>query len=240
MTSTRFLRVGPLLIAAALVGCNKGPTAPSPAAGPPNPARPANPAVAHTLAGTISETGSGPIGGVSVTTDRGKAAITDEHGRYRIEGLSGPVNVTLQKLGYEPGSSAATLDRDQVVDGALQRAILIRPGESAEVTVFRDDDEHDLAYALCPGPCKKIRSSGPGGTIISIRARARDESRSVCLLVDGGPPHHAMPTCSAAEVTLTTTLFFNGGHFEFYVTFGDGYREGIQSVEVSVILGTKP
>ena len=113
------------------------------------------------------------------------------------------------------------------------------PGENTEVTVFRDDDEHDLAYAFCPGPCKKIRTTGPGGTEISIRVRARDESRRVCLLVDGGPPYHVMPTCSAAEVIATTTLFY-AGEFQFYVSFGDGYHEGSQSVEVSVTLATKP
>ena len=62
----------------------------------------------------------------------------------------------------------------------------------------------------------------------------------MCLLVDGGPPHHAMPTCSAAQVIATTTLFYAGGEFQFYVSFGDGYREGTQNVEVSVTLATKP
>ena len=239
MADTHLLRIGVLLIAGALAGCNKGPTAPAAVTGPVNPGG-SNAVITYALSGTISETGGGSIGGVYLTTDRGKSATTDEHGQYRIEGLSGHVSVRLQKPGFEPGWTGAILDRDQVANGAIQREIHIGPDQSMEVTVFRDDDEHDLAYALCPGPCKKIRSAGPGGTLISIRARARDESRRVCLLVDGGPPHHAMPTCSAAEVTATTTLFFNGGEFQFYVSFADGYREGAQSVEVSVMLGTKP
>ena len=227
MTSTLFLRIGPLLVAGALASCDKAPTSPTPV-------------VTHILSGTISETGGGPIGGVSLTTDRGKAATTDEHGEYRIDGLAGVVNVRFGKLGYESGQSGALLDRDQVVNGVIQRAIQLAPGETTEITVFRDDDDYDLAYARCPGPCKKIRVTGPGGTVISIRARARDASRRVCLLVDGGPPHNAMPTCSAAEVTATTTLFYGGGEFQIYVSFADGYREGTQSVEVSVTLGTKP
>ena len=237
MNNTLFLSIGPLLIAGALAGCNKGPTAPSSDANPLNPARPA---VTYTLSGKISESGAGPLGGVSLTTDRGKVAITDERGQYRIEGLSGFVSMTLEKPGYESGRSAALLGGDQVVNGAIQRAIHIAPGERTEVTVFRDDDDYDLAYAWCPGPCKKIQSTGPGGTVISIRTRARDEGRIVCLLVDGGPPHDAMPRCSAAEVTATTTLFYGGGDFQIYVSFGDGYREGTQNMEVSLTLGTKP
>jgi hypothetical protein len=234
MTDTFFVRMAPLLVVGVLTGCD-GPTAPTSVAGP------TTPAGTHTLAGTISETGAGPIGGVSLTTDRGKSAVTDEHGQYRIEGLSGHVGVALEKPGYEPYFGfGAIMDRDRVVDGAIQRTIQIAPGERTEITVFRDDHDYDLAYAWCPGPCKKIRTAGPGGTVISIRARARDESRSVCLLVDGGPPHFAMPNCRAAEVTATTTLFDAGGEFQIYVSFGDGYREGTQSVEVSVTLGTQP
>ena len=45
--------------------------------------------------------------------------------------------------------------------------------------------------------------------------------------------------CSAAELTATTTLFY-AGEFQIYVSFGDGYREGSQSVVVSVTLGTQP
>ena len=226
MTNTRFLRIGPLLIAGALAGCNNGPTSPASVA-------------THTLSGTISEAGAGPIGGVSLTTDRGKAAITDEHGQYRIDGLSGLVNLTFTKSGYESEQSAAILDRDQVVNGTIRRVIHIAPGEITEVTVFRDDPDYDLAYAWCPGPCKKIQVTGPGGTAIFIRARARDKSRQVCLLVDGGPPYRAMPTCSTAEVNATTSLL-KDAEFQIYVSFGDGYREGTQSVEVSVMLGTKP
>ena len=166
--------------------------------------------------------------------------MTDEHGQYRIEGLSGHVSVTLEKPGYEPSFGfGAIMDRDRVVDGAIQRTIRMAPGERTEITVFRDDPDYDLAYAACSAPCKRIRTAGPGGTVISIRARARGESRSVCLLVDGGPPHFANPTCSATEVTATTTLYA-AGEFQFYVRFGDGYREEIQSVEISVKLGTQP
>ena len=227
--------MAPLLLVVALSSCSNGPTAPSPAAGT------ANPPGTHKLSGTISETGGGAVGGVSLTTDRGKTAITDEHGQYRIDGLSGHVSVTLEKPGYEPSFGfGAIVDRDRVVDGAIQRTIQMAPGESTEITVFRDDPDYDLAYAACSAPCKMIRTAGPGGIVISIRARARDESRSVCLLVDGGPPHFANPTCSAAEVTATTTLFHGGGEFQFYLKFGDGYREGTQSVDVSVTLGTQP
>ena len=176
-----------------------------------------------------------------MTTDRGTTAITDENGQYRIDGLSGHVSMTVRKPGYETAFGlGAIMDRDQVADLAVQRTIRIAPGERAEITVFSDDPDYDLAYALCSGPCKMIRTVGPGGTLISIRARARDETRSVCLLIDGGPPHFANPTCSAREVTATTTLFYDGGDLQFYVKFGDGYREGTQSVEVSVTLGTQP
>ena len=176
-----------------------------------------------------------------MTTDRGTTAITDENGQYRIDGLSGHVSMTVRKPGYETAFGlGAIMDRDQVADLAVQRTIRIAPGERAEITVFSDDPDYDLAYALCSGPCKMIRTAGPGGTLISIRARARDETRSVCLLIDGGPPHFANPTCSATEVTATTTLYYGGGEFQFYVKFGDGYREGSQSVEVSVTLGTQP
>jgi len=234
VTHTFFVRMAPLLLVVVLSSCTNGPTAPSPATGI------ANPPGTHTLSGTISKTGGGAVGGVSLTTDRGKTAITDEHGQYRIDGLSGHVSVTLEKPGYEPSFGfGAIVDRDRVVDGAIQRTIQMAPGESTEITVFGDDPDYDLAYAACSAPCKMIRTAGPGATVISIRARARDESRSVCLLVDGGPPHFANPTCSAAEVTTTTTLFF-GGEFQFYVRFGDGFREGAQSVEVSVTLGAQP
>ena len=66
--------------------------------------------------------------------------ITDEHGQYRIDGLAGVVNVRFEKRGYESGRSGALLDRDQVVNGVIQRAIQLAPGESTEITVFRDDD----------------------------------------------------------------------------------------------------
>ena len=137
MTNTLFLRIGPLLIAGALAGCNKGPTSPTPVA-------------TYTLSGTISETGGGPIGGVSVITNRGKAAVTDQDGHYGIEGLSGLVNLTFTKSGYESGRSGALLDRDQVANGLIQRAIQIAPGQSTEITVFRDDHDYDLAVRLVP------------------------------------------------------------------------------------------
>ena len=223
-----------LLIVVVLSSCSNGPTAPSRATGT------TNPPGTHTLSGTISESGGGAVGGVSLTTDRGTSAITDENGQYRIQGLSGQVNVALAKPGYETFRFSAILHRDGVENAVIQRTIGIAPGERAEITVFRDDPDYDLGYAVCSHPCKMIRTAGPGGTLISIRARARDETRSVCLLVDGGPPHIANPTCSATEVTATTTLFHGGGEFQFYVKFGDGYREGTQSVEVSVTLGTQP
>jgi hypothetical protein len=236
MTHMLFGRLATLLTLGVLTACSNAVTAPTPAAGTAN--RPGT----HTLSGTISETGGGAaVAGVSLTTDRGKTAITDQNGQYRIDGLSGQVIVALHKPGYETASGvSATLDRDRVADLAVQRTIRIAPGERTEITVFLDDPDYDLAYAACSAPCKMIRTAGPGGTLISIRARARDESRSVCLLVDGGPPYFANPTCSATEVTATTTQFYAGGEFQFYVKFGDGYREGTQIVEVSVTLGTQP
>ncbi len=179
--------------------------------------------------------------GVILTTDRGQKAVSDRMANIEFEGLSGHVSVKLEKPGYEPFFGfGAIVDRDRVVDGAIQRTIQMAPGDRTEITVFRDDPDYDLAYAACSAPCKMIRTAGPGGTVISIRARALDESRSVCLLVDGGPPHFSNPTCSIAEVTATTTLFFSGGEFQFYVSFAGGYREGSQSVEVSVTTGTQP
>ena len=69
MTNTLLLRIGPLLIAAALAGCNKGPTAPPPVADPANPGG-GNPVVTHTPPARSRKPGGGPIGGVSLTTDR--------------------------------------------------------------------------------------------------------------------------------------------------------------------------
>ena len=228
MTATLFDRMALLLMIGVFTACSDGPTGPT-----------AN--GTHTLSGTISATGGGSLEGVVLTTDRGQKAMTDANGQYRIQGLSGLVNVALGKAGYETYFGfSEVLDRDRIVNAVIQRTIRLAPGERTEITVFRDDPDYDLAYAACSAPCKMIRTVGAGGTAISIRARALDESRSVCLLVDGGPPHFSNPTCSIAEVTATTTLFFSGGEFQFYVTFADGYREGSQSVEVSVTQGTRP
>ena len=230
VTDTLLVRMAFLLIVVVPSSCSNGPTAPSPATAT------ANPPGTHTLSGTISETGGGAVGGVSLTTDRGKTAITDENGQYRIDGLSGHVSVTLRKPGYEPSFGfGAIVDRDRVVDGAIQRTIQMAPGERTEIAVFRDDPDYDLAYAWCSAPCKRIRVSAPG--TISIRARARDENRNVCLLADGGFPDVARTNCNVAEVT--TSLPY-AGELSIFVSFADGYREGAQSVEISVTLATQP
>jgi hypothetical protein len=205
--------------------CSNGPTGPT-----------AN--GTHTLTGTISATGGGALEGVMLTTDRGQKTVTDRNGQYRIPSLAGHVSVALGKEGYETGFLGSVLDRDLIVNAAIQRTIRLAFGERTEITVFRDDPDYDLAYAACSAPCKMIRTAGAGGTGISIRARALDESRNVCLLVDGGPPYLANPTCRLGEVTFTMTLIF-GGEFQFYVRFGDAYQEGSQSVEVSVTDGNK-
>ena len=235
VTYTLFGRVASLLSVVVFSSCSNGPTAPSPATGT------ANPLGTHTLSGTILATGGGAIEGVALTTDRGKNAVTDENGQYRIQGLSGLVNVALGRAGYETSFGFSEfLDRDHIVNAVIQRTIQMAPGDRTEITVFRDDPDYDLAYAVCSAPCKRIRTAGPGGTLISIRARARDEARSVCLLVDGGPPYFSNPTCSTTEVTATAMSLLGGGEFQFYVKFGDGYREGSQGVEVSVTVGTQP
>ena len=93
-----------------------------------------------------------------MTTDRGQKAMTDANGQYRIQGLSGLVNVALGKAGYETYFGfSEVLDRDRIVNAVIQRTIRLAPGERTEITVFRDDPDYDLAYAACSAPCKMIR-----------------------------------------------------------------------------------
>ena len=227
MTPKLFDRLVLLLMVGVFTACSDGPTGPT-----------AN--GTHTLTGTISATGGGAVEGVALTTDRGQKAVTDQNGRYQIQGLAGLVNVALGKAGYETTFGfSEVLDRDRTVDAVIQRTIRMAFGERTEITVFRDDPDYDLAYAACSAPCKMIRTVGGGRTGISVRARALDESRNVCLLVDGGPPFLSNPTCRPGDVTFTMALIF-AGEFQFYVRFADGYREGSQGVEVSVTQETEP
>ena len=214
-------------MAGVFTACSDGPTGPT-----------AN--GRHTLSGTISATGGGALEGVLLTTDRGQKAVTDANGQYRMQGVSGLVTAVLGKAGYETGHlGSEILDRDLIVNAAIQRTIRMAFGERTEITVFRDDPDYDLAYAACSAPCKMIRTAGGVSTGISIRARALDESRNVCLLVDGGPPFLSNPTCRLGDVTFTMAVIFSG-EFQFYVRFADGYRDGSQGVEVSVTPGTQP
>jgi hypothetical protein len=222
-----FDRMALLLMVGLFTACSGGPTGPT-----------AN--GTHTLTGTISATGGGALEGVVLTTDRGQKAVTDQNGQYRIPSLAGHVSVALGKEGYETSFGFSEFfDRDRIVNAAMQRMIRLPFGERTEITVFRDDPDYDLAYAACSAPCKMIRTAGGAGTGISIRARALDETRNVCLLVDGGPPYLSNPTCRLGDVTFATALTF-GGEFQFYVRFADGYREGSQSVEVSIAPATHP
>ena len=139
----------------------------------------------HTLSGTISESGAGPIGDVSVSAGEGKLSVTDERGQYQIQGLSGRVNVTLEKPGFERMVVfGTTMAHDLTLDAAIQRAIHITPGERANVTIFGDDGDYDFAYTGCSAPCKMIRLAIDTPGVLSVGVRALDESRVVYLLIE--------------------------------------------------------
>jgi hypothetical protein len=211
----------------ALAGCNEGPTAP-------------NPPVRHTLSGTISESGAGPIGDVSVSAGEGKLSVTDERGQYQIQGLSGRVNVTLEKPGFERMVVfGTTMAHDHTLDTAIQRAIHITPGERANVTIFGDDGDYDFAYTGCSAPCKVIRLAIDTPGVLSVGVRALDESRVVYLLIEPVPGNFSPGASGVGKVTLTTPQ--GVGEMKLYVAFGGGYQEGAnQTLEISTTFDKRP
>ena len=156
----------------------------------------AGPTGTHTLSGIVSETGDGPLAGVSVTTilvsgSAGPSAQTERDGSFTLTGMPYAQSiVNLIKDGYEPRQipHGPTSD-DTVASIKIQPLLQMRAGQGIDPTLFSDDleflttttDVIDGAGELCGAPCKMIRVSVPSTGNLDLRADWDDPSMELGL-----------------------------------------------------------
>jgi hypothetical protein len=170
--------IGAIVVLCACGGptASKSPAAPS-SPTPPVPPQPAG----HTLSGTVTEPGGGPIPGVAISTRpnpsggpaRTGTAITDGAGHYEMHDVAGCLWVRTDRDGYEGGewvNCVSVTDGDAKFDTTMQRVLRIEAGGSLDERVLPNDMGWllDLFTDDGCGPCKIVRIVAPkAGTVLA-------------------------------------------------------------------------
>ena len=129
-----------------------------------------------TVAGTVTESGSGPpITMVSVEASgqrQTSTTKTDGSGQYVVSVMGyGYASLAFKKSGFEDAFRRPFVLGDERIDVRLQRAVVINAGERIEGTLYPDDPRYPLDFlgeSVCE-PCRLIRVNVESAGVLVLR-----------------------------------------------------------------------
>lgn len=152
----------------------------------------------NTLSGQVMDTGSVPLGGVTIVVDgSGNGTVTNDKGRFSLTVESLPVKLNVSSLGYE----------SQQVDVASVHDIKIYLNED----IIKVDDVVVVGY----GTQKKVNLTGAVSTVESSQLESRG-GRSVSQMLQGMVPGLTITTSSGLPssnptINIRGITSINGG-----------------------------